>query len=442
MERMWWDRPFTRTGVEIGATGATLHVLTSYGVAQVIEMRTNAKGFVDRFDVTLAPPTINTWSDIDRELTKSGARYSYQASKVTDGKCTTVAGTNVDMPLPLASIFKLYVLLAVSHAVNAGTLDWNDQLTITAEAKAVGSAGLDELEPGAQRLRANRRSEDDLVQRQHGHRSADRQARTGRRREGPRAGGPPRPGQHDAVPDRARAVLHRLGQARRPRTVEDMRRPRQRAVMLAQTKTRPYEPDPWRTHTPASPYGVEWYGSAGDICRVHAALQASAVGRAAPVKDILSAVPGIDLDTSNWGYIGAKGGNLPGDIGVQLVRRRPHGTGLGGQLPVELAAVPKPDGGHMVAVDREACLRDAPHCGANAAASLARSTRAIHSPERKRHDEIGAQRRLVHARRDALSASAIPSSAGSRRRRDGAAPYGSPAQCRCARTTSAAHRAR
>jgi beta-lactamase class A len=90
--------------------------------------------------------------------------------------------------------------------------------------------------------------------------------------------------------------------------------PQQRAVLLAQTKTRPYEPDPWRTHTPASPYGAEWYGTAGDICRVHAALQASAVGRAAPVRDILSAVPGIDLDTSNWGYIGAKGGNLPGDI--------------------------------------------------------------------------------------------------------------------------------
>ena len=33
-----------------------------------------------------------------------------------------MAGTNVDDSLPLASIFKLYVLLAVADAVNAGTL--------------------------------------------------------------------------------------------------------------------------------------------------------------------------------------------------------------------------------------------------------------------------------------------------------------------------------
>ena len=47
---------------------------------------------------------------------------------------------------------------------------------------------------------------------------------------------------------------------------------------------------------------------------MHAALQAAAVGEAAPVKDILSAIPGIDLDKSKWPYIGAKGGNLPGDL--------------------------------------------------------------------------------------------------------------------------------
>ena len=62
------------------------------------------------------------------------------------------------------------------------------------------------------------------------------------------------------------------------------------------------------------PIGAEWYGSAADICRVHAALQAAAVGKAAPVKQILSAIPGIDLDKSKWSYIGAKGGNLPGDL--------------------------------------------------------------------------------------------------------------------------------
>ena len=139
MDTIWWDRPFTVTKVDIGAGHATLHVLTSYGVAQTIELHTDDAGMVDRFEVRLDPPAIKKWSDIDTELTRSGARYSYQVAKVTDGQCDKVAGTNTDMSLPLASIFKLYVLLAVAEAVKAGTVEWTDPLTITEEAKAVGS---------------------------------------------------------------------------------------------------------------------------------------------------------------------------------------------------------------------------------------------------------------------------------------------------------------
>ncbi len=92
MGNLWWDRPFSVTGLDIGAGQATLHVLTPYGVAQDIELRTNDAGLVDRFDVTLQPPVIKKWADIDAELTKSGARYSYQVSKVNDGKCSTGRG--------------------------------------------------------------------------------------------------------------------------------------------------------------------------------------------------------------------------------------------------------------------------------------------------------------------------------------------------------------
>ncbi|HEY9264141.1 MAG TPA: serine hydrolase, partial [Mycobacterium sp.] len=149
LDRIWWDRPFTVTNVDIGAGSATLNVLTSYGVAQTIELHTDDAGMVDRFWVSLDPPVIENWADIDTELTKSGARYSYQVAKVTDGRCEKVAGTNTDMSLPLASIFKLYVLLAVAEAVKAGTVGWSDALTITEEAKAVGSPELDDLPPGS-----------------------------------------------------------------------------------------------------------------------------------------------------------------------------------------------------------------------------------------------------------------------------------------------------
>ncbi len=313
LDSIWWDRPFRVTAVDVGAGQATLHVLTSYNVAQNIELRTNAAGLVDRFAVTLQPPVITKWADIDAELTKSGAVYSYQVSRVTDGKCELIAGTNTDLSLPLASIFKLYVLLAVAEAVNAGTVNWNDQLTITAQDKAVGSAGLQALPPGAQvsvrnaaqqMISASDNMATDLLIQRLGPGAVERALVAA--------------GHHDPASMTPFPTTHELfsvgwGEPDLREQWKSASR-QDRAELLQQTNSRPYQPDPNRTHTPASPDGVEWYGSAADICRVHAALQAAAVGDAAPVKQILSAIPGIDLDKSKWPYIGAKGGNLPGDL--------------------------------------------------------------------------------------------------------------------------------
>lgn len=83
---------------------------------------------VDRFSVDLVPPKITSFRDADAEITKTGAKYSYQVAKVVDGRCEKVAGTNTEMSLPLASIFKLYVLYALSDAVKAHTVAWTDPL--------------------------------------------------------------------------------------------------------------------------------------------------------------------------------------------------------------------------------------------------------------------------------------------------------------------------
>jgi len=317
MGNLWLDRPITVAGIDIGAGQATLHVLTSYGAAQDIQLRTNPDGLVDRFEVSLQPPAIKKWADIDTELTKSGARYSYQVSKVVPdgaaGKCVSVAGTNTELSLPLASIFKLYVLLAVADAVKAGTLRWTDQLTITEEAKAVGSAGLEELPPGAQV--SVRKAAQEMIS------ASDNTATDlliGRLTPSAVERALVAAGHHDPASMTPFPTMHEMFSIGwgEPDLREQWKQatPQGRAQLLEQTNSRPYQPDPTRTTSPASGYGAEWYGSAADICRVHAALQAAAVGDAAPVKQILSAIPGIELDKSKWPYIGAKGGNLPGDL--------------------------------------------------------------------------------------------------------------------------------
>lgn len=149
LEALWWDRPFALNGVDIGASVATLHLTSSYGARQDIRIHTDDGGWVDRFDLDTRAPTVNSWHDVDAVLSKTGARYSYQAAKVDpQGRCEPVAGTNTGESLPLASIFKLYVLHALAGAVTAGRVSWDDQLTVTDKSRAVGSSGLARCPPG------------------------------------------------------------------------------------------------------------------------------------------------------------------------------------------------------------------------------------------------------------------------------------------------------
>ncbi len=41
MEALWWDRPFTLNGVDLGASVATLHLTSSYGARQDIRVHTD-----------------------------------------------------------------------------------------------------------------------------------------------------------------------------------------------------------------------------------------------------------------------------------------------------------------------------------------------------------------------------------------------------------------
>lgn len=313
LEALWWDRPFTLNGVDIGASVATLHLTSSYGARQDIRIHTDDGGWVDRFDLDTRAPTVNSWHDVDAVLSKTGARYSYQAAKVyPQGRCEPVAGTNTGESLPLASIFKLYVLHALAGAVTAGRVSWDDQLTVTDKSRAVGSSGL-ALPAGAQvsvrtaaekMIATSDNMATDLLIDKLGTHAIEEALATA--------------GHHDPssmTPFPTMYELFSVGWGRPDlRSQWEHGSPQVRARLLAQANSTPYDPDPMRAHSPASSYGAEWYGNAQDICRVHAALQADAVGKAAPVRDILSAVSGIQLDPAVWPYIGAKAGGLPGDL--------------------------------------------------------------------------------------------------------------------------------
>jgi beta-lactamase class A len=311
MESLWWDRPFTLSGVDLTAGAATLHLITSYGARQDIRIHTGDDTLVDGFDVTTLAPTIASWRDVDTVLGKTDAHYSWQVAKVNDGQCDRVAGTNTAQSLPLASIFKLYVLYAVADAIKAGTISWDDQLTVTDKGKAVGS-GMDlpvgahiSVRTAAEKMIATSDNmATDMLIGKVGPPAVDTAlAETGHHD----------PGAMTPFPTMYELFTVAWG---RPDLREQWKQatPQVREQLLQQANSKVYQPDPLRAHVPASGYGAEWYGSAEDICRVHVALQAAAVGKAAPVKQILAAAPGIKLDSGEWPYVGAKAGGLPGDL--------------------------------------------------------------------------------------------------------------------------------
>ena len=215
MGNLWLDRPITVAGIDIGAGQATLHVLTSYGVAQDIQLRTNTDGLVDRFEVSLQRPVIKSWHDIDAELTKSGARYSYQVSKVIPegpaGKCVNGRG-HEHRPFAAAGVDLQTLCAACGCRRGQGRdaeMDRSAHHHRRGEGRRIGQPR------GASARRAGFGAQggtgDDFGERQHGDRLVDRATPSRRRRACPGDRRPSRPGQHDAVPDHARAVLDRLG---------------------------------------------------------------------------------------------------------------------------------------------------------------------------------------------------------------------------------------
>ncbi len=76
MDAMWWDRPYPLTGVDIGAGSARLHLISSFGAQQDVELRINdLTTKLSRFAVDTRKPVINTWQDVNSALDRTGQAW-------------------------------------------------------------------------------------------------------------------------------------------------------------------------------------------------------------------------------------------------------------------------------------------------------------------------------------------------------------------------------
>ncbi|MGI8414804.1 MAG: serine hydrolase [Nakamurella sp.] len=276
-------------------------------------------------------PTVNSLTDLDSALKSVGINASESVFTVGNAaSCTTTHSFGDQSAHPLGSMFKLYVLGAVVQAVKDGRLSWDKKLTVSKDVKSLPSGQLQDAPDGTKvtvqhaaelMISISDNTAADMLIAAVG-RPAVEKAVVAMHASHPTLLTP-------FLTTRQMFTLDGDPQLRAAwaRTTSGLINPQTGAVAppaAAQVTAR----EKVLTQLPAGPPsisglsgkpgwtdGLEWYASATDLCRAHAALQAMAATPAGkPVQQILSKNPGVDVGTA-WKYVAFKGGSDNGVLG-------------------------------------------------------------------------------------------------------------------------------
>ncbi|PZF83161.1 serine hydrolase [Jiangella anatolica] len=271
---------------------------------------------------TSAPAPTGSWDELRGRLTALDADVGMLAARVgDDGDCEPVAELDPGEPRPMASIFKLYVLGAVAAAVDAGALSWSDPLVVNGGLRSLPSGELQDRPDGssvpvgqaaAAMIRISDNTGTELLM-----------DRVGR----------------GAVEDAMTAMGHSRPELNRPflttrefftvgwgRTGlrDDWARSgaAAQARILATLPGGPLQVTGRDIVDPAWDSGVDWFGSALDVCAAQAALHASTDPE---LRAVLDQNRGVTIDRAEWPYVSFKGGSAPGVLTASWYGERADG---------------------------------------------------------------------------------------------------------------------
>lgn len=262
-----------------------------------------------------APETERTpaasWDELRSQLEDAPFEVSLQVREVGADEPDILIGDSDSSPI--GSVIKLYVLGAVVDAVASGTLTWETPLTIDAEVRSLPTGELQDLPDGstvtvleaAQKMMAiSDNTATDLLIRAVG-KDAVSTALVDMGHASP----------EDNAPLLTTREFFWLGWG------DDDLRERwadadaaDREALLAEVPAGVPDAGSLDWSVAAWQSGVEWFATHDDVVRAHVALQERAASSAgAPVRDILSANPGIAFG-DEWTYVGFKGGSSMGAL--------------------------------------------------------------------------------------------------------------------------------
>jgi beta-lactamase class A len=91
-----------------------------------------------------------SWEAVESTLVSLGARPSYLVARADDGRCEPLQGLHFEERLAIGTTSNLYVLAALAHSIEAGSLAWDDAVVLRDALKSPPPGQLRNLPEGTE----------------------------------------------------------------------------------------------------------------------------------------------------------------------------------------------------------------------------------------------------------------------------------------------------
>ncbi len=306
-------RPFTLTHYQGSETNAVLTLDASIGDPIDLSISIDETGeIMGLFFAPAAEPRdpASSLGEIEERLDDLEGTVS--ALVVRDGE--TLIDRNADDAAPLGSVFKLYVLGAVSQAVKDGRLAWDDVLVVDDTVRSLPSGELQDEPDGTEvtvgdaargMIAISDNTATDMLIRAVGREAVEQTVSEF--------------GHHDPAAMRpfptTRDLFRLLWEADDETAAQwESGDEAERRAIVQEWETTPLTLDvsditPTQLSTPGWDRGADWFATAHDI---EAALLALDDDTDPRVQEILGVNPGVAIDEDVWSRVAFKGGSAPG----------------------------------------------------------------------------------------------------------------------------------
>lgn len=150
LERWRGLGPFTVVDYQPVAHKSWVTLEGPAGVRSTLSLTLDSTGLIRVLHLgpEVVTPPVRAWDDLVRALEQPGVTWSALVTRVDGGVTETLYAKDADRPMPNGSSYKLYLMRALAKAVAAGTVRWDDEVTITPALRSLPTGDMQELPDG------------------------------------------------------------------------------------------------------------------------------------------------------------------------------------------------------------------------------------------------------------------------------------------------------